>query len=63
MEQHQQQAQDAKLPENAYRKLKPGEEYLPIVPSSTIVPELTPYSLLSGIFYSVLFSMAAAYLG
>jgi putative OPT family oligopeptide transporter len=63
MEQHQQQAQGAKLPENAYRKLKPGEEYLPIVPSSTTVPELTPYSLVSGIFYSVLFSMAAAYLG
>ncbi len=59
---HQQQ-QDTKLPENAHRKLRPGEEYLPIVPSSTLVPELTPYSLLWGIFYAILFSMAAAYLG
>ena len=57
------QPTSTKLPENAYRKLKPGEEYLPIVPSSTIVPEVTPYSLFWGIFYSVLFSMAAAYLG
>ena len=57
------QNRETKLPENAYRKLKPGEEYLPIVPSSMIVPELTRYSLLFGMFYSVLFSMAAAYLG
>ena len=52
-----------RLPENAYRKLKEGEEYKPVVPSSKIVPELTPYSLFWGLFYSVLFSMAAAYLG
>ncbi|MFA4839155.1 MAG: oligopeptide transporter, OPT family [Candidatus Neomarinimicrobiota bacterium] len=52
-----------KLPENAYRKLKEGEEYTPVVPSQTIVPEVTGYSLGWGLFYSVLFSMAAAYLG
>jgi len=52
-----------KLPENAYRKLKPGEEYIPVVPDDVIMPEVTPYSLLWGIFYAVLFSMAAAYLG
>ncbi len=51
------------LPENAYRKLKPGEEYVPIVPSGRIVPEATPYSVSWGLFYTVLFSAAAAYLG
>lgn len=52
-----------KLPENAYRPLKPGEEYIPVVPDDKIVPEVTPYSLGWGLFYAVLFSMAAAYLG
>jgi len=52
-----------KLPENAYRKLKEGEEYIPVIPPQKIVPEVTRYSLCWGLFYSVLFSMAAAYLG
>ncbi len=52
-----------KLPENAYRKLEKGEVYKPVIPAEKIVPEITPYSLSWGIFYSVLFSMAAAYLG
>jgi len=51
------------LPENAYRKLKEGEEYKPVVPADAPLPELTPYSLTWGIFYAVLFSAAAAYLG
>lgn len=51
------------LPENAYRKLKPGEEYVPVVPADKVVPELTAYSLGWGLFYAVLFSAAAAYLG
>lgn len=51
------------LPENAYRKLKEGEEYKPVVPSESHLPELTSYSLIWGVFYAVLFSMAAAYLG
>jgi putative OPT family oligopeptide transporter len=52
-----------RLPENAYKKLQAGEEYIPVIPSQKIVPELTPYSLIWGLFYAVLFSMAAAYLG
>ena len=32
-----------KLPENAYRPLKPGEEYIPVIPDAKIVPEVTPY--------------------
>ncbi len=51
------------LPENAYRKLNEGEEYKPVVPAESPLPELTPYSLSWGIFYAVLFSAAAAYLG
>ena len=52
-----------RLPENAYRKLNPGEEFIPLVPAGKIMPELTVYSLIWGLFYAVLFSMAAAYLG
>ena len=57
------ESKSTRLPENAYRKLNPGEEYIPVVPASKVVPELTVYSLLWGLFYAVLFSMAAAYLG
>jgi putative OPT family oligopeptide transporter len=57
------QSKGTRLPENAYRNLEPGEKYTPIVPSSKTVPELTMYSLIWGLFYAVLFSMAAAYLG
>lgn len=52
-----------KLPDNAYRKLEEGEEYKPITGPKQIVPEVTKYSLFWGLFYSVVFSMAAAYLG
>ncbi|MCP4293554.1 MAG: oligopeptide transporter, OPT family [bacterium] len=51
------------LPESAYRKLKPGETYVPVVPADTIVPELTPFSLIWGLAFAVLFSAASAYLG
>ena len=51
------------LPENAYRKLEPGETFVPVVPAQTIKPELTGYSLFWGLFYAVLFSAACAYLG
>ncbi len=51
------------LPENAYRPLKEGEVYYPVVPDDKPLPEITPYSVGWGIFYAALFSMAAAYLG
>lgn len=51
------------LPENAYRPLKAGETYTPVTPADRIVPEITAYSLFWGLFYAVLFSAAAAYLG
>ncbi|MGC8916086.1 MAG: OPT family oligopeptide transporter [Thermoanaerobaculum sp.] len=51
------------LPENAYRPLKPGETYQPLVPASAKVAEFTPRSVLLGIAMAVLFSAAAAFLG
>ena len=41
------------LPENAYRQLKPGEEYTPVVPADKPLPEATSYSVLWGMFYIV----------
>ncbi|MEJ2053432.1 MAG: OPT/YSL family transporter, partial [Calditrichaceae bacterium] len=57
------QASGKGLPENAYRKLKEGEEYSPVVPANAPLPELTGYSLSWGIFYAIIFSAGAAYLG
>ena len=51
------------LPENAYRPLKPGEEYQPIVPAGSEMPEFTPRAVGMGIGMAVLFSAAAAFLG
>ncbi|MDZ7722833.1 MAG: oligopeptide transporter, OPT family [candidate division KSB1 bacterium] len=51
------------LPENAYRPLKEGEEYIPVVPADKPLPEITPWSLTWGLLFSAIFSMAAAYLG
>ncbi len=51
------------LPENAYRELKPGEEYQPLMSPSKKFPEVTVWSVVWGLLMAVLFSAAAAYLG
>jgi putative OPT family oligopeptide transporter len=51
------------LPENAYRELKEGEEYKPILSSGKNMKEVTPWSVTWGLVMAVLFSAAAAYLG
>ena len=51
------------LPDNAYRKLKPGETYAPVVPAGASVPEFTGRSLGLGLLMAALFSAAAAFLG
>jgi len=51
------------LPENAYKELKPGEKYTPLMPANTTPQEITPYSVTMGLIMAVLFSAAAAYLG
>jgi len=51
------------LPENAYRELKPGEEYKPLLSPLKTYPEVTPWSVIWGLLMAILFSAAAAYLG
>ena len=51
------------LPENAYRELKPGETYQPVMPASSTPREVTPYSVTMGVVMAIIFSAAAAYLG
>ena len=62
-------AQDApqddaiELAENAFRPLKEGEKYIPILRPEKNYPEVTPYSVSLGLIMAVIFSAAAAYLG
>ncbi|MFQ6081774.1 MAG: OPT family oligopeptide transporter [Candidatus Aminicenantia bacterium] len=51
------------LPPEAYRELKPGEKYTPYVPSESKVAEITFRSVSWGLFMTLLFTFAAAYLG
>ena len=51
------------LPENAYRELKEGEEYQPVMQSGKAYPEANFWSISWGILMAVIFSAAAAYLG
>jgi len=51
------------LPENAYRELKEGEEYKPILSPDKQYREVTPWSVFWGLVMAVLFSAAAAFLG
>lgn len=51
------------LPENAFRVLKPGEVYNPLMSPSKQYPEVTLWSVLWGVGMAILFSAAAAYLG
>ena len=52
-----------KLPENAFRELKEGEEYQPVMPSASRPREVTAWSLVLGLVLAVVFSAACAYLG
>jgi len=51
----EQEKQLTSLPENAYRELKPGEEYTPIMPASSSPREVTPYSVTMGIVMAIVF--------
>lgn len=51
------------LNENAFRELKEGEQYRPMMHPTRDYREATPYSIGMGILLAVLFSAAAAYLG
>ena len=55
--------QPVELPENAFRELKEGEEYQPIMSPDKVYPEVNAWSVSWGIVMAVIFSAAAAYLG
>jgi len=55
-------SQKALLPENAYRPLKEGENYIPVIPPEAVVREVTLRSVLIGIVMAVFFSAAVSYL-
>ena len=55
--------QAVRLPENAFRELKNGEEYNPVMSPRQSYPEVTAWSVIWGILMAILFSAAAAYLG
>lgn len=52
-----------KLPENAFRELKEGEEYRPVLDQAKPCREVTTWSLVWGLIFAVVFSAACAYLG
>ena len=51
------------LPENAFRELKEGEEYEPMMAAESSPREVNLWSVCWGILMAVIFSAAAAYLG
>ncbi|MGZ5380973.1 MAG: OPT family oligopeptide transporter, partial [Thermoanaerobaculia bacterium] len=51
------------LPENAYKTLAPGETYQPVVPAEKAPPEVTARSLVWGLVFCVIFTVASAYSG
>ncbi len=51
------------LPENAFRELGADEEYRPVMHPAHDQKEVTPYSVITGLFMAIIFSAAAAYLG
>ena len=63
MEKGNKEQEVVQLPENAFRELKEGEEYKPVMQADKVYPEVNPWSVTWGILMAVLFSAAAAYLG
>ena len=57
------EAHEVKLAENAFRELKPGEEYKPIMSSGINPREATPWSVIWGLVMVIIVSAATAYLG
>lgn len=55
-------AEKKKLASTAYGGCK-GEEYIPFVPTSEVLPETTGYSIVIGILIACIFAAANAYLG
>lgn len=52
-----------RLPENAYRELKEGESYTPLMSPNKKYPEVSFWSVFGGLIMAVIFSAASAFLG
>ena len=52
-----------RLPDNAYRELKEGEEYKPILRPDRKYPELNAWTIIGGLLMAIVFSAATAYAG
>lgn len=57
------QQMGSQLPENAFRELRDGEQYEPLMQPDKTYPEVNVWSVTWGILMAILFSAAAAYLG
>ncbi|WP_435411499.1 OPT family oligopeptide transporter [Paraprevotella clara] len=55
--------QQTGVPENAFRELKKGEQYEPLMSPERTYKEVTVWSVLWGVLMAVVFSAASAYLG
>ena len=55
--------QQTGVPENAFRELKKGEQYAPLMSPDHTYKEVTVWSVLWGMLMAVIFSAASAYLG
>ena len=51
-----------RLSRTAYGGVK-GEDYIPYVPTTEVVPEATGYSIIMGIIFAAVFAAANTYLG
>ncbi|ADO76514.1 OPT family oligopeptide transporter [Halanaerobium praevalens] len=51
-----------RLSRSAYGGVK-GEDYVPYVPTTEVVPEATGYSIIMGVLFAVIFAAANTYLG
>lgn len=63
MQENKEEKVNVGLPDNAFRELKDGEKYTPVLHPDKVYPEITPYSVSMGLIMAVIFSAAAAYLG
>ena len=55
--------EEVSLPDNAFRPLKEGEKYEPLMKPNKQYREVTPWSIVWGLLMAVIFSAATAYLG
>ena len=55
------EAEVKSLPANAYQPLQEGELYVPLVPATASLPEVTPRAVLWGTLLCIIFSVCSAY--